>query len=338
MNDKFRRIKILTVYDDCLIGARGYRLYRYDIQEGTWRFDAKVDRTKHALLASIPLLKRLFRAEITKLYCLKDGTKLCIARKGIYRCESGNKLFSRCFHILRGSRPMNLCIGKNDSIYFGEYFANMDKKTVNVFCSYDKGKSWQIVYTFGEGQINHIHGLFFDPYTERTWIVTGDRENECMIANTADGFKSLEVAFRGGQEYRTCGLMFYPDYVVFATDSQYIKNKIKIFDRKSLEIKDLIEIQGAAIQGGQCGRLAFISTNVEPSDVNKDQHAYLWISKDGLKWKQYFSDRKDIWNPYLFQFGVFEFPHYEVSGDVHDFYFTGRAVRKTGGDTVKISI
>ena len=47
---------------------------------------------------------------------------------------------------------------------------------------------------------------------------------------TEDEFKTLVEVFRGGQDYRSCLLFFYPDFIVFATDSQYQQNFIKSID------------------------------------------------------------------------------------------------------------
>ncbi len=87
----------------------------------------------------------------------------------------------------------------------------------------DNGESWQVVYTFPKGNINHVHGLFYDKYTQRVWGRTGDRENECIIGYTDDEFQTFYEVLRGGQEYRSCQLFFYKDFIVYATDSQYLE-------------------------------------------------------------------------------------------------------------------
>ena len=40
-----------------------------------------------------------------------------------------------------------------------------------------------------KGNINHVHGLFYDKYTQCVWVLTGDRENECIIGYTDDEFR-----------------------------------------------------------------------------------------------------------------------------------------------------
>ena len=198
--------------------------------------------------------------------------------------KSNKRKFIKIFSIPRGSKPLNLCVLPNGHVFFGEYFQNTNKKNVNIYCSRDNAQTWKIAYNFKEGNINHIHGLFFDKYTNRIWVATGDRENECIIGYTEDEFKTFVEVFRGGQEYRTCQLFFYKDFIVFGTDTQYQQNVIKKFDRKTLEITELQKVQGSVIKGGQVGDVAFISTTVEPSDVNTDKWAHLWVKKDGLHW------------------------------------------------------
>ena len=206
----------------------------------------------------------------------------------------------------------------------------MDKTEVHVYGSEDSGRTWKIVYTFSAGNINHIHGLYLDPYTERIWIVTGDRENECIIGWTDDGFRSFHEEFRGGQKYRSCQLFFYKNFIIYATDSQYIENEIRAFDRETLEITSLTKIQGSAIKGGQIGDIAYLSTTVEPSVVNRDKFSHVWVSKDGKKWYEIFSVRKDYY-PSILQYATLEFPKYYAVID--KLFFSGRAVKELDGKT-----
>lgn len=316
--------------------AKGYKLYT-SILDGPTSFYSRIVDSNNAILSSFRLLRRLFRAEIIKYYQLKDNTELCIARKGFFRKTPTEMIFSKCFHTPRGSRPMNICEASDGTLYFGEYFMNMPKKEVHIYSSKDSGKSWNITYTFSEGNINHVHGIFRDKYTDKLWILTGDRENECIIGYSDDGFKTVKEVFRGGQDYRSCVLFFYKDYIVYAMDSQYQKNYIKKFDRKTLEITPLQEVQGPVIKGTQCGDLCVISTDVEPSDVNKDKRAYVWYSKNGIDWKILYSAEKDWWHPTLFQFGVFDLPTYE-SEETDTLYITGKALKGCDGKTLKFKV
>lgn len=331
-----RKGTILYITISNRIEARGYKLYSYSPQTGGEKYISRLSDKKNALLASWSLTRRLFRAEITGLYTLKNETKIAVAKKGLFVCKKGHKIFEKVFALPRGSKPLNLCITPSGNIYFGEYFQNMKKQAVNIYCSKDNAKTWNVVYTFEAGNINHIHGLFYDTYTNHIWVATGDRENECIIGYTEDEFKSFKEVFRGGQEYRTCQLFFYKDFIVFATDTQYQKNFIKKFDRNTLEITVLQEVQGSVIKGGQVGDVAFISTTVEPSKVNTDKYAYLWVTKDGLHWEEKYKAKKD-WLPFIFQFGTFEFPQYNVE-KLDRLYFSGRALKGLDGKTTYIDL
>ncbi len=295
--------KVISVYNKYnLLVSRGYTLL-----ETNQKY--KVVDTKFALLSHFVFFRRFFRAEITGLYSLPNSERIAVAKKGVFLLRKGSDKYEKVFSIPRGSKPLNICIAPSGNLYFGEYFQNMEKQAVNIYCSDDKAKTWYVVYTFPEGNINHIHGLFFDKYTNRIWVATGDRENECIIGYTEDEFKTFVEVFRGGQEYRTCQLFFYKDFIVFGTDTQYEQNVIKKVDRQSLEITELLKVQGSVIKGGQVGDVAFISTTVEPSNVNTDKWAHLWITKDGLHWEERYKAKKD-WLPSIFQFGTFEFPQY----------------------------
>lgn len=336
MNERvYKGVKALAVFDNYFVGAKGYRLYNYYFDGKTKpEYVGRVVDCKYSFFSKFKLTRRFMRAEVNGLYYLPDGSRLTIARKGIFRCAAGEKKFYKCFDVKRGSRPMNLCITPTGEIYFGEYFANMGKSSVHIYTSKDGGKSWTVAYTFAEGNINHIHGLYWDKYTESIWVVTGDRENECVIGYTKDGFKTLDVVFRGGQEYRSCVLFFYPECVVYATDSQYIKNEIKCFNRTSREISVVQSVQGSVIKGAQCGDVALVSTAVEPSEVNLDKNAYVWLSTDGTNWEQIYQGTKDCL-PSIFQFAMFEFPQYYTK-EMGRMLFCGKAMRGVDYTTVSM--
>lgn len=323
------KCKALLIKIDDLIISRGYLIKdkqnKYNVND------------KYALPSRIALTRRFFRAEITGLYALANGNRIAVAKKGLFLQKKESTTFEKCFSMPRGSKPLNLCLAPSGNIYFGEYFQNMEKQSVNIYCSKDNAKTWHIAYTFEAGNINHIHGLFFDKFTNRIWVATGDRENECIIGYTEDEFKTFKEVFRGGQEYRTCQLFFYKDFIVFGTDTQYEQNVIKKFDRETLEITKLQEVQGSVIKGGQVGDVAFISTTVEPSKVNKDKYAHLWVTKDGLHWEERYKAKKDCW-PSIFQFGTFEFPQYYGIDKLERLYFSGRALKGLDGKSTYISL
>ena len=321
--------KVVCVNGDNVLVSKGYVL-----SDGQNHYRL-IDK-KYGFLSRFKLTRRLLRAEITSLYTRSDGTQLALAKKGIFRRSKDEKVFVKICSIPRGSKPLNLCVTPTGTIYFGEYFQNIDNLPIHIYKLSVEDGGLENIFTFGQGEINHIHGLFFDKYTNRIWVVTGDAEHECIIGYTEDEFRSFVEMFRGGQEYRCCQMFFYEDYIIYCTDSEFIENSIKCIDRKSLEIKVLCNVTGSVIKGGQNGNISYFSTNVEPSQVNMDKKAHIWMSKDGLHWEDKYSAEKDIY-PAIFQFGSFEFPHYETPIS-NRLYFSGRALKGLDGKSTYIEL
>lgn len=328
-NMRMLKGKIINVNGSNLLISDGY-LLRDD--KGCY----KLRDMKYGFLSHFKLTRRLFRAEITGFYTLSDGTQLVLAKKGIFRRRNNEKDFFKICGIPRGSKPLNLCITPSGNIYFGEYFQNVENLPIHIYKLNVENGSLERVYTFEKGEINHIHGVFFDQYTNRIWVVTGDAEHECIIGYTEDEFKTFVEVLRGGQEYRCCQMFFYRDFIVYCTDSEFIENSVKCIDRKTKAIKVLLNVTGSVIKGGQNGDVSYFSTNIEPSQVNTDKYAHLWISKDGINWEDRYSAQKDSL-PAIFQFGSFEFPHYE-SPIGNRFYFSGRALKGLDGKSIFIEL
>ena len=321
--------KVICVNDNEILVSNGYVL-----SDGHNHYRL-IDK-KYGFLSRFKLTRRLLRAEITSFYTLSDGTQLALAKKGIFRRKKEEKDFIKICSIPRGSKPLNLCLTPSGNIYFGEYFQNVENLPIHIYKINVEDGSLEKAFTFGQGEINHIHGVFYDKYTDRIWVVTGDAEHECIIGYTEDEFKTFVEAFRGGQEYRCCQLFFYMDFIVYCTDSEFIENSVKCIDRKTKEIKVLFKVTGSVIKGGQNGDVSYFSTNIEPSQVNMDKYAHLWVSKDGIHWEDRYSAKKDIY-PAIFQFGSFEFPHYV--GEMGDrLYFSGRALKGIDGKYTYIEL
>ena len=327
--------KVIGVDRDYCIIAKGHKLYKFSFTKNRIEYIAEVHNGIYSFFSRFDILRRLTRSEITGMYRL-ENKYLVVAKKGIFKYSPENNTINKVLNIPRGSKTLNLCVLSNGHVFFGEYFQNVEKSAVHIYGSFDQGDSWQKVFTFQEGNINHIHGVFYDKYTNRIWCLTGDRENECIIGYTEDEFATFHELFRGGQEYRSCQLFFYPEYLVYATDSRYMPNVIKKIDRQTLEITELQAIQGSAIKGGQAGDTAFISTTIEPSEVNKNQYSHVWVTRNGLQWKEVFAAKKDFW-PAIMQFGTFEFPQYFSSFD-DTLFMSGRALCKVDGCSLKVKI
>ena len=333
-----RKKYFVTLYISCnyWIVACGYNLYYYLQETGKMKLFSRLADKKNGWLSSCCLTRRLFRAEITHLYHFQDDTWMCIAKKALFRYNIKSKLFEKCCDIEKGSRPMNLCQGTDGTIYYGEYCYNPQRNPMRIFCSKDNGDTWEVAYTFERGEINHIHGIFNDPYTGRLWVATGDDDVACIFGYTEDGFRTLVKRYEGTQQYRVCVPLFTEKEIIFATDSQYEQNYIRSINRETGEVKNLQAIQGSGIYAAQNSKMMMVSTTVEPSMVNTDQSSHLWYSWDGHNWKELISFEKDCLPKTYFQFGSIRFPNFEGESDY--IAFNGRALKKLDGKTMIIPI
>lgn len=334
----FKNLKILEVTDDYLLASKGYKVLKRSLPGGKWKTIANIPELTNRFLAHFRLVARLLRLEIYFMKTLSDGTLLAIARKGIFKLNPGENRFTKCFDITRGTRPMNFAEDVEGNIYFGEYYHNAERDKVHIYQSSDSGDTWQIAYTFAPGSIRHIHGIHFDSFTKRLWVTTGDLQNECIIGYTEDKFNSFVEVYRGGQEFRTCKLLFTEKEIFYGTDSELEQNRLKVFNRETLEIRNIIEVQGSVINATQKKNSLFFNTTVEPSAVNTDQHSYIWrvdAASGRAEIIQKFS--KDKWDHRYFQFGQCYFP--ENKTKENDFlYFSGCALRNIDGHSVEMNI
>lgn len=327
---------VLYVSQEFVLFSCGYSIYKYDQQSKRTTNFSRVKDSKNAIFSKFRLIRRLTRSEITKLYHFKNDVWMCIARKAIFKYNPASNLFEKCCDIEKGSRPMCLCQANDGTIYYGEYCYNPARHPMRIFQSKDNGNSWSVAYIFGEGDVNHIHGIFQDPYSDKVWVATGDDDEACILGYTEDGFKTFEREFEGKQQYRVCSPLFTEKEIIFATDSQYAQNVIRSIDRVSGEVKDLCKIQGSGIYAAQNGNLMMVSTTVEPSKVNLDRNSHLWYSFDGHNWKELCSYKKDCLKDTYFQFGSIRFPNYE--GECPYLAYNGRALKKIDQKSVFVPI
>ncbi len=325
----------LYIDSDFWILAKGYTLYKYNPITSETEIFAKLNDPKSAIASKFRLTRRALRAEVTHLYHFGIDW-FCIARKAIFKLNPQTRIFEICRRISRGSRPMNLCQATDGTIFYGEYFFNPECVAVNVYKSEDNGNTWTTAYTFRQGEINHIHGIFNDPYSTGLWIFTGDDDMACIAGYSEDDFKTIQKRFEGEQKYRICVPLFREKDIIYATDSQFEPNTIRRIDRQTLEIEDLQSIQGSGIYAVDTHHGYAVSTTVEPSEVNIDKSSHLWFSYDGDKWQEICAFPKDRWKTTLFQFGSIRFPHYATPSE--NLVVSGRAIKTIDQSTLIIPI
>jgi hypothetical protein len=309
--------------------ARKYRIYRSNDWGATWQLDCFVPVSGwKPLVAKTRLGARLLRYDITAFRVLDDGSRVALARDGVYRAGPGEIRMSRVFHVTRGSRPLNLAVD-GARVLFGEYGSGLESSRVRVYVSEDRGRSFHVGYQFPKGDIRHVHNVLVDPYQDNYWILTGDFDRQAGIAALSKDLQTLEWLKRGSQKYRAVGALIERDRLIYGTDSDRERNFIVSIDKQSGELNETCEVEGSSLYATTFGPVRVISTCVEPNPACPSRQCSLYASTDGAQWKYVVVHRKDRYHSNYFQFGTLVLP-YAHNAEPRGMY-SGQAVEDMDG-------
>jgi hypothetical protein len=226
-------------------------------------------------------------------------------------------------------------------IYFGGYLGNRDKNPVSV-CKREDVDKWQIVYTFPQGEINHVHNIVSDPFRQCLWIFTGDFDKSAAIWKVTDNFAKVEYVVCNNQKYRGCVAYALPEGLLYATDAPFQENFIYLFNPDDLTLKSIYPLHGSCIYGCKWKDRYVFSSTVEGDGRNtskmefffgrkrgggiKDKYVHLYAGNMQNGFREIYKEKKDSLPYYTFQFGVFKFPYGENNGDA--LYFQPIATTK----------
>ena len=236
------------------------------------------------------------------------------------------------------------------SIFYGEYIWNDAKGPVDIYRR--KKGVWEIVYTFPEKTITHIHNLIFDEYRNGFFILTGDDDSESGIWFADNNFRSVKPVLVGSQQYRAC-VAFADGYGLFyATDTplekNYIYRVVLDADMNVVNHKRLYDMPGPCIYGCRHNGNMYFSTSVEPdSSLStwryrftyklgagvKDRYTHIIKGSNDGKFDEVGQFKKDLLPIWLFQFGNVLFP----KNATKELYGVLQSTVKGHGVTVKIS-
>ncbi len=282
------------------------------------------------VFSRIKLFSRLFRLGVRLGLSITENKVLVVFNNFFYEICIIKKSYQVVFSLPRGNRPLNIANvhnikGFDNSLYFGEYFSNFSKDSVNIYKRLFDG-SWEIVFTFPKGTIEHVHSIVPDAYRECLWVLTGDFDNAAGIWMVKNNFNEIEPVLIGKQIFRACVAFPEPEGLIYATDSQFETNSIRLLKKSNDKwVSECIcEINGPAIYGCKVKSNLFFSTSVEgdsvsknfffkyldnkpgPGIIDKSSHIVGGNLKKGFKVLR--TNKKDIFPFIFFQFGVVTFP------------------------------
>lgn len=307
-------------------------LYQNGKEERSYTFPMS---QKERLLGWSRYATRLMRFGIRAAFALDNEHVLLSQGNSIFELDLTSGNLSNGWFCGEGIRPLMFTEvkgieGITDGIYFGGYLGNPDKTPVNVYHRSGIDK-WDVVYTFPQGAINHIHNIVADPYRNCLWAFTGDFDEASAIWKITDNFKNVERVACNDQKYRGCVVYALLEGLLYATDAPFTDDYIYLLNPDTMEAKKVLPIHGSCIYGCKWKDKYVFSSTVEGDGRNmsriewlftrkrgagiKDDHVHMYMGnlKDGFK--EIYKEKKDCMPYYTFQFGVFKYPYGDNNGD-----------------------
>ena len=153
---------------EIVIMKEGRELFRYSLTlTGMERFFEK-----------FKLTSRLLRLGLRASIALDNETIIFSKGNMLYELNIMKSIQSTGYYCGEGIGPLIFTSvedieGFDDGVYFGGYLGNMEKKPVSIYKRTGVDE-WEVVYTFPQGAVNHVHNIVAYPYRKCLWIFTGD--------------------------------------------------------------------------------------------------------------------------------------------------------------------
>lgn len=322
--------------DGAIYISRKYRVFRSDDDGKTWTLDCCIPgQGWKPLAASLRWPARLLRHYVAAFEVLADGSRIAVARDGIYRAESGETRMQCVFSITRGSRPLNIAVDGR-RVLFGEYGDIGAQHEIFIYVSEDGGKTFEVGHRFKAGDIRHVHGIQVDPHQETYWVLVGDYGPQSGIGALSKDLRHLEWLDRGSQQCRAVRVLIETDRLIYGTDSDIEQNYIVSMDKQTGKLTKLLPVEGSSLYATTFGPARVISTCVENRKVTPSLECSLYVSRNGLQWQRCAVHHKDLWHTVLFQFGTLVLP-YSYNRETRGI-FSGQAVASLDNRVARLEL
>lgn len=311
---------------------------------------------RESTLGSIKFVNRFMRLGVRATVAVDNANVILSVGNMLYELNIETGMLTNGFFCGNGIRPLifskvNGIEGIVDGIYFGGYLGNDDKKPVNIYHRIGVD-TWEIVYTFPQGTINHVHNIVPDPYSNCLWVFTGDFDDASAIWKVTDSFRKVERVVCNDQKYRGCVVYAMPEGLLYATDAPFADDYIYMMDTNTYEVKELFPIDGSCIYGCKWKDKYVFSSTVEGDGRNmsriewlftrkrgagiKDDYVHMYMGNLKEGFREIYKEKKDNMPYYTFQFGAFKFPYGENNSNI--LYFQPVATRKNDLNLMSLSI
>jgi hypothetical protein len=159
--------------------------------------------------------------------------------------------------------------------------------------------------------IRHLHTIQRDPFSERIWYATGDRDEECRIGWVDDPTQAPSWIGGGAQHWRAVSLHFTTDYVLWGSDDPRGSNAFFRWHRETREVEKIADADGPIYYSAACGDGAMFFSSVEVVQLEANVAARPWVfDGERIHDAPFTGDVgpwvKDRWGVRAFGYGVVE--------------------------------
>jgi len=282
------------------------------------------------LLDCSKLMYRLRRSGVYSSIVDEHSAYFAYQRQ-LYRFDFQSRQLQVELKFDRGNGPLQISLvkgieGFEDCVVLGEYFSNPSKAPIRILQKRSRG-DWRVAYTFAAGSLNHIHHVVPDPLRNCLWVLGGDFGAAASLWQIRDNFSSVQRIVGGQQRYRACVAFPVDQGLLYATDTQFEPNSIRLLEKKGgvWQSRELASLNGPCIHGCELQDYFVFSTATEPSKevrskyralldnrpgpgIRENQSEIIVCAKSNYGCKRLAARRKDALPYRLFQFGSITFP------------------------------
>jgi hypothetical protein len=330
-----RGLRVLFDDGQLLYGARRLEIVASSDAGRTWSSCARLELPPWLRAATwVRAAERLTRTEVYKLQVY--GNRLvALARGGVYVGDRDSGILRLSLPAEHGSRPTSLAVGPSGEVVAGEYHSNPERGPMRIHRSRD-WRTWEIAHEFAPGEIRHVHGIYYDRIACCWWVLVGDDGPEAGIVRCSPDFTEVRFVRRGDQRVRAYSLLVLSEGLMFASDSDRIRNAIYFMDREGIVFEERQSIEASSFHSGMFGGWMVFSTVCEPSSMNDETQLHIWASRDGKIWHKLATHRRDRL-PFLFQYPNVFFPEGKTER-LSEVIYSGTALRNLDNATVFVPV
>lgn len=302
-----------------------------------------------SMLCKVRVANRLFRLEPRSFVrCQRDKYLISVLHK-VWLLDLKKKELIPIFESRRNfSDNLNFC-EYDGNVYWGDYGINVIHEPINIYKMDNEGNV-NIVYTFPQGDVIHVHNIFLDENKSHFWVLMGDNEAKAGIYKASLDWKEVTPVKVGEQCYRSVVGFPYNGGILYATDSVDYDNHLRLVENDGSE-KVLAPINGSCIYGGETMDFFLFSTTVEPRAGAGFKHIFenrlgggikswdvhlIAVSKKDLSIRIVKKFRKDWLPMVLFQYGRVRFAGGQEN--YNSVWCSPVACKKYDGKTIKIEL